>query len=237
MPDSPNSSFIPKRGPTPSRRGSPSKRLYLFTFVSYMLLFASLVAAGGMYLYNVYLDRQFANEVKLLSEEMQSFSVANMQKVLEFDSRLKQASSRFDNSVSVAAIFRAIESVTIDTVMLKSLDLTRSADEKYLLSASVQTDSFDSTIFQRDTYQQNQSISAVEILNVQASVDSSSEESSAQSVFSFSAEIEVPVSAVLYQAGADQIFPPTTVSTPEAGLQEVVPEPDTEEPIINDEII
>jgi hypothetical protein len=236
MPDSPNSSFIPKRGPAPSRRGTPTKRLYLFSFISYVVLFASLVAAGGMYIYTIYLERQLDQEIIALNAEISSFSIANMQKFLEFDNRLTQASARLNSSVSVVSIFQALEAATIDTVMIQNLQLERKGDEKYLLTAAVQTDSFDSTIFQRSKYQQDQTISAIEIEGVQASVGQSSEKegSASRSLLSFTASLEVPISSIPSQPRASSVAPLTITPPPAVVVEEVAGgESSTTKPTVN----
>lgn len=209
MPDPLNSSFIPKRGPTThQKQKSASRQVYVFTLFSYIIIFATLLSAGGMFLYQKYLHTQLDEEIAALDIEIASFSKADMQKVLDFNNRLQQASGRLRSSVSIVSIFKALEAATIDTVMLENLNMQREGDDKYLLSAQVQTDSFDSTIFQRGVMQRNQTISAVTISSLQAASQRSSEvgevsgSAEGKPLVSFTAELEVPVSAVPYEPTA-----------------------------------
>jgi len=69
---------------------------------------------------------------------------------------------------------KILEEATIDTVKIDSFSLTRQADDKFLLSTSMQTDSFDSTIFQRsvyklDKYEVNKAVSSIDIGEVSRS--------------------------------------------------------------------
>lgn len=198
MPDPSNNSFIPKRGPVArSKSNAPSRRVYVFTLISYVLLFATLLATAGMYLYLRQLDKQLDKEIIAFNNEINSFSEEKMQEVLVFDDRLQQAGTRLNHSISVTAIFKAIEAATIDTVLVESLSLERVADEKYVLTAAIKTDNFDSTIFQRGEYLRAQTIEQVVIEDVLASAVAEGEVSEGP-VVTFSAVLDIPVSAVPY---------------------------------------
>lgn len=207
MSDPSGNSFIPKRGPAShSKHGASGKRVYIITIACYTILFATILASGGMFLYTSYLQKQFNTEVANLDNEIKSFSVANLQKVLEYDSRLKQAKGRFDNSVSMVALFRALESATIDTVVLENLEIKREKDDKYNLVTTIGTDSFDSTIFQRGVYQRDKNIANVTITDVKTNLgiekgdDTENKEANtavnSASLVSFTATIDVPVTSI-----------------------------------------
>ncbi|MCA9358713.1 hypothetical protein KC926_00720 [Candidatus Kaiserbacteria bacterium] len=206
MADLSNNSFIPKRGPAKRRQGPASRQVYAFTLVSYILMFATLLAVGGVYIYGKLIEKQLNEEISLLNNEINSFSEADMQRVTDFDSRLLQAKNRLDNSVSIVSIFEALEKATIDTVQLKDFNLTREGDEKFVLQTSVVTDSFDSTMFQRGVFQRlGTVISSVDI----SSVQTSESDESGRSLVTFSADLEVPLTAVPYtvQSNVNQTAP------------------------------
>lgn len=222
MADLSNSSFIPKRGPANKRkRAGGSKHVYVFTLVSYILMFSTLLATGGVYLYSNYVDQQLENEVSALNTEISSFSKADMQKVMDFDLRLSQAYTRLNNSVSLVSVFESLEAATIDSVQIISLNLDRENDEKFILSAVIETDSFDSTIFQRGVYGRNQTIDSVLISGIETSnveklgVDKNEDQGeSTESVVSFTAELEVPLSAVPYVPTKAAETQPITIIEP-----------------------
>lgn len=205
MADLSNSSFIPKRGPTKNRSGSKTKRVYIFTVISYILLFASLLASGAVFFYTGYLERQLEREVATFNEQTSNFSVADYERVQEFDRRLTQATSRLENSISLTSLFAALEAATIDTIKIASLELLREGDEKLVLDASIETDSFDSTIFQRSVYKLSETIVTTEISDVQATGLGDSEASGGEAEgdvepkVTFTAVLEAPLSAVPYQ--------------------------------------
>ena len=244
MADLSSNSFIPKRGPVKHSRGTASRKVYVFTLISYVLMFATLLATGSVYLYAKYVDKQLESEVSALNTEINSFSEADMQKVLDFDRRLTQAYDRLNNSVSIVSVFEALESATIDTVKVKTLDIVRENDEKFILSATVETDSFDSTIFQRGVYQRNQTIESVMVSGVQAAVeDSGSEDSGSEedvdlytSPISFSVQLEVPLSAVPYVDSSDQVQP-ITITQPTIDQVDLTEEVDSNIKTDNEENI
>ncbi|MBP6881527.1 MAG: hypothetical protein KBC35_02795 [Candidatus Pacebacteria bacterium] len=220
MPDPSNNSFIPKRGPAPrGKHGPASRRVYLFTIVSYIVLFATLLATGGVFFYTSYITQERNLKVSELDKAINSFSEEGMREVLKFDARLQQASDRLNSSVSVLSIFKALEESTIDTVAIQNLEMKRQEDDEYLLTASIITDSFDSTIFQRDTYQGNQTISNVLISDVSADIatDEDSESTETEPVVTFTATLNVPVGKILYDPAthsSSDFSETTTIVTP-----------------------
>lgn len=223
MPDLSNNSFIPKRGPVRRSRRAVSRQAYMFTLISYVLLFATLLSAGGVFLYNKYLDQQLDEEIVTLNTAINSFSEADMQRVLEFDRRLQQADGRLDKSVSMVSVFEALEAATIDTVKIKSLSLEREEDAKLVLSATIETDTFDSTIFQRGVFRRNQVVDTVTFKEVQNSLVETGASEGGQSTGSlvplvtFEAELEVPLSSVPYTVRRAQT--PSNVTTAPAASE------------------
>ena len=217
MADLSNSSFIPKRGPGKKRGGNKNRRIYIFTVFSYILLFATLLASGAVFFYTGYLERQLEQEVATFNEQTRNFSVADYERVQAFDRRLTQATSRVDKSASLPTIFSALEAATIDTIQIVSLNLEREDDERVLLNATIETDSFDSTIFQRSVYTLNDTIATTTISDVQSaglaeSTDTDGEEIESEAPgVTFTAEIETPLSAIPYRG--DQVVEETSLPT------------------------
>lgn len=207
MPDPSNNSFIPKRGPAKRQRLPASRQVYAFTIVSYVLMFATLLATGSVYLFGKYVDKKLQDEISLLNVEINSFSETDMKRVTDFDSRLIQASNRLENTVSIVSVFDALERATIDTVQLDSLSLVREDDEKFVLDSSIVTDSFDSAIFQRGVFQRNSVIEGVVINNVKT-VDTKTD---GKSLVTFNASIEVPLASVPYKVNHDISSEPMTI--------------------------
>ena len=200
-----NSSFIPKRGTTKRKRNVRNGNVYILTIIAYVVLFATLLASGAIYLYQQYVNSQLQNEITQMNSAVSGFKEADMQKVQEFDVRLRQANQRLDNAASVSVILEALELSVIDTVRLSSLGIERDLDNSFLVKAEVETDNFDSTIFQRGVFARGSVVEVVEIndisLNEVTSVDTGGE---LQQSVSFSTRLSVPLNAVLYQPSVVQ---------------------------------
>lgn len=209
MQGSSDNSFIPKRGAAKRKQIGGSRQIYIFTYISYILMFATLLSSGGVYLYAQYINGQLDSEIETLNAEIGSFSQADMERVTQFDLRLTQAKDRLENSVSVASIFEALQSATIDTVQIESLTMEREGDEQFVIDALVQTNSFDSTIFQRGVFMRNETIQSVDISDVQnvlATEDVEGLGVATKPVVSFKALLEIPLDDVLAQPQRYQII-------------------------------
>ena len=120
-----------------------------------------------------------------------------MEQVKAFNVRLIQAEERIKNGVSAVSIFESLEASTAQAVSLQSFALKRVEDETFLLTAEVNTDTFDSALFQRGLYERNSIIENVSFEDLSLGT-TDSEEDAPRSGVSFRAELEVPLTAVPY---------------------------------------
>ena len=210
MPNTPASSFIPQQGPAKRSRQLVSRQVHVFTVVSYVLFFGALAASAGVFLYSRHIDNQLRQEVVALDSAIANFSNEKMDQVTAFNLRINQAQSRIVNSVSAVSIFESLEDSTAQAVVVDSLTLKRVDDEKFLLTAEINTNTFDSALFQRGLYERNSVIESVMFEDVGLNKDDS-EDGAPISGVSFKAELQVPLSAVPY--AADSTFIPVTEQT------------------------
>lgn len=214
-----NSSFIPKRGTQKRKRRVRNGNIYVLTIVSYVVLFSTLAASAGVFIYSQIIQEQLLVEIQLMNEATSSFEEADMLKVQEFDTRLRQAHQRLNNSVSILSILSAIESATIDTVRFDDLQISREFDNELIVQATVQTDTFDSSIFQRGIYTDNPVVEAIEIDDIVIRETTSNTGAVGQSL-SFVANIAVPLSAVPYKATSDFIQVEPQIQEVESPVEE-----------------
>ena len=246
MAESSNSSFIPKRGSGKIKRRRISGQVYFFTTFSYVLMFATVLSAGGVFAYTNHLEGQLEAEIEALNSEISTFDDSNMQSLIDFDARLSQAADRLNNNVSMDYFFSALEVATVDTAQIETMKILREGDEHLQVTAQVLTNSFDSTIFQKDIYKEMDIVSKNNILDVNTSNlaaartgEGSSEDFSR---ISFNVELSVPLSAIPYRPPAttaptqnsnpESQFPATIeeeVSSEEVGINEVAEQVDSQE--------
>lgn len=213
MPDLRNSSFIPKQGPAKRRKSTSTRQVYFFTLISYAVLLASFIAAGGVFFYDRYVNAQLDQQVAVLNGEIGIFNEADMQRVLEFDRRLNQAQNRLSNSTSIVSVFEALEDSVTNDIQIDTLSIERKGDETYKLSATIVTDSFDATIFQRGIFQSSNIISSVDIADVNTADLSDGEEFIPR--VNFTADLEIPLNDVPFVPGSSGFSnPPPVIPTP-----------------------
>lgn len=220
MPNTPEKSFIPRQGTATKRRQGASRRVYLFTVICYLIIISTLLATAGVFLYGRLIDSQLKDEISKLDEAISVFSQDEMDKVRDFDIRLRQAHFRIHNSVSASSIFTALETATIRSVQISELVLERRADTDFSLIATIITDGFDSSIFQRGIFERNQVINSVTIENLTLGQEAGNDSDSFArgSRVSFTAKLEVPLAKVPYVPSSSNIF-----EVPEPELVSVSP--------------
>lgn len=210
MQDPHSSSFIPKNNPTKRKHGGANTRkIYIFTLISYVILFATLISTAGVYFYEKHVNNQLAVEITNLGREVSSFNLVDMQRVVEFDRRLKQAQKRLENMASPVAIFDTLEKVVVKDAQINTLNISREEDNFFDIKADMLTDSFDSTITQRKEYFKNEVIDSVNIANIVTegldySIDGLvNENNQLKPEVKFNVDLKVPVSSVLYTPDVD----------------------------------
>lgn len=217
MADLSNNSFIPKRGPAKQRRATVSRQVYIFTLVTYILMFATLLAAGGLYVYNEYfLQKQLESEIAKLDSAINQFNEQEMQRVLSFDRRVHQVTERIEHSASLVKLFDALEATAVDTARISNMEILREGDASVVMTAAIQTDSFDSTISQRNTYGRSDVTKTALVDSVQIGTQQIDPllGGAPQTVVTFKAEIDVPINEIPFE-GVPTTQAPLTV-TPSA---------------------
>ena len=159
-------SFIPKQNPAKSARRTASRQVYLFTVVSYVGFFATLVAVVALFIYSRLIAQNVAEVVSSYDTEIESFNQNTMFQVIELDERLKRTAELLDANISLRAALAVIDAVTIDTVQFTQLALERGEDNQVTLDAVVSTDSFDSVLFQQEIYEKAQRLDGAAIKGV-----------------------------------------------------------------------
>jgi hypothetical protein len=173
------------------------------------MIFASLLAAGGVFIYELYLTRVETSEVAALNQEIAAFDEAKLESLTAFDNRLAKARGRLDATADVSKFFSTLESLTVTSVTFEELLLTRVGDEKFVATVRMETDSFDSTLFQRGVLAGGGFIEQVYFDDVTVvTPDLEGESVDVADPFSIprqvqvAAEIHVPLAGLLYAAAS-----------------------------------
>lgn len=203
MPESTNTSFIPKRNPIKNSH-SKAPRIFIGTLIIQIIFFAVLIAALGVFAYERKLSNDFEKEVLALSAVISSFSEEDMQKIIDLDTRLVQAKDRLTHTASIVSLFDAIEDSTVESIQIKSLEIKRLDDTKITIESEMIADSFDSVLFQRGVLKRDGKLSVTNIsdLALQNSPEEKEKSSEVQTstpedvTVSFKAELSIDTNSI-----------------------------------------
>ena len=207
-----NTSFIPKQSPSKQKRRAPKRKLMAITIVAYVLLLSSLLAAAGVYGYAEYTNNLLEQEVLLLDQEVNTFSVKDFARVQEFETILEKATGRIENTPSIVAILDKIDGATAEPIQIERLEMERVADENIAVELAFKTETLDAALFQRKllAFMDEEFVNpAVEEINLGQSVSEDGEINTAGLEVSFAMTFTVPLQSVA--------FDPAEVRRPDAG--------------------
>lgn len=192
----------------------------MFTIVSYVVLFATLIAVGALFLYSRLTTTELATVIQEYNDKTAQFDVQAMDSVIETNERLRQTRELLQKTISVPITLAILEAATIDTVQFESLSMLREDDNSIQLEAEITTDSFDSVLFQRTVYEKAEAIAGITVSGVTIDLNAGGDEEGAPR------ETRVQFSA-LFSLPADRLSVRATSSTTSAqiptDLQSVVP--------------
>lgn len=163
MPESTNTSFIPKRNPNRNSRINAPQRVFIGVLIARIFFFAVLLATLSVFLYERMLKNELDSEVVALNNAIASFSEVEMQRILDVDTRLFQVNNRLAHTVSIFSLFDSLEKATLGSIQIQNLEFKRENDTTLTMKAEMKTDSFDSVLFQRGVLERNDKLVINEI--------------------------------------------------------------------------
>ena len=158
-------SFIPKQPKARSSRGGGIRKIYVFSYVSYVLFFGTLLAVIGLFLFQVQLERSLANLKSDLAIERDSFSQSDIERVREFEQRIVVATELLNEHVAPSQIFAALEQNTVRPVELSEFSFERNG-QLFDMNVSGVARSFNDLLFQREVLGNVGLLSGAEIVDI-----------------------------------------------------------------------
>lgn len=216
MPESPSSSFIPKRGvgkkPTVVRKSN----FVLLSIVSYALFVSAPLASAAVFIYERHTQNQFNKAVINLDQAIESFSEEDLKRVTQFNEQLLLTKTLLAAHVSIDNLLKKIETATAQTVVFKSLDVTRIDKSTLSVTGLLATDKFDGALFQRSAYDaaeiiKNPLFSDIKLVMPAQDVDTVT--SANKKTVEFKVGFNVAASDVLYTPAAQAFNDAPAVST------------------------
>lgn len=145
-------SFIPKQ---PIRGGGTTKKvrkIYVLAYISFVMFFATLIAAGATFLYKISLENQLANAQVELTAQKDAFSQSDIARIQDLNNRMQSAKKVLDSHSSLTQLFASLEKSTIEQMQFKSFAYTREGSALTMV-LQANTEDFNAVLFQRETLQ------------------------------------------------------------------------------------
>src|SRR3989344_9221778 len=103
-------SFIPKK-PMVEERATPTRSIGIFTIISLFLLFAVILATGGLYIYKTSLTKNIASMENTLNLAKNRFEPSKISELKVLDKRLRASTEILSRHVAITPIFEALSAV------------------------------------------------------------------------------------------------------------------------------
>jgi hypothetical protein len=212
MANTQGTSFIPQR---PIRGAQPRgvRKIYVLTYVSYILFFAAVIAAGATFFYNFTLQRQLSGLQSQLASERDQFKESDMVAIRELQQRIDTAQERLNKHISVLSIFDALEQSAVQPLHFTGFTYDRPTDAAPVATIAASADFFDHVVFQREVLKSNP-VLADALFKTVALGSEVNDAGVYSQVISFVMEKTIDASLVGYQPRA------ATYTAPAAAVQE-----------------
>lgn len=155
MPGSSNASFIPKRNTVNRERQGARRQVYVGTIIVRIAFIAVLLSVAAIFFYKGSLQKDLNAEVVGLSDALNAFNEADLQRVQLVDTKIKEVGNLMAYTVSTKTILEAVEASTLGSAKITNFDLERTDRETINVSAQFEAPSFDAVLFQKGVYTKN----------------------------------------------------------------------------------
>lgn len=160
MPDQfQQTSFIPKKtydvGPAPQTKASSLTGILSFAGVTLFVL--SIVAAGGVFLYERYLETSLVRKQESLERAKSAFEPELIRELSRLDDKFVIGRQLLNAHIAPSAIFKLIEDITLQSV--RFLDFSYAVTEVGVrITMNGEARSFSSVALQSDEFAKNRSL-------------------------------------------------------------------------------
>jgi len=173
------SSFIPKnsnRVSTVRTRGT--HRIYILSYVSYIVFFGTLFAVAGVFLYASSVNRSVVSVKDQLAAERSRFSTDEIESIKLLDMRLKGAEKLVNESAAPSKIFEDLEAVVADNVRFSALEYKYLPSGQFELALTGRAEELNEVIWQQELFKNADVLNDAVVSEYDYSVQGETSESS-----------------------------------------------------------
>ncbi len=165
-------SFIPKKAVIPAGSHSGGSWLGILLFLIASLIFtASLVGAGGAFLYQKHLQTSIVDKSDMLKQTEQAFDPSTIQDLLRLDSRINTAQTLLGKHTTVFGAFNFLAQETIQAVQFTSFGYELQEGGNAVVSLAGVADGFATVALQSDRFGNNKLLKDVAFSGVTLNSD------------------------------------------------------------------
>lgn len=143
-------SFIPKKPLDAGlrRRGG----IGLMMLIAILIFVASVIAAGGAWSYQQYLQSSLASKAASLKAQEAAYDPSAIEDLVRLDSRINNAQTLLNNHVAVSALLAFLSTQTLVNVAWSNFNVTLQPDGSAKLTLAGSADSFSTVALQSDQF-------------------------------------------------------------------------------------
>jgi len=224
--ESSGSSFIPQR-PTRGKVAAKSfRKIYVLSYVSYLVFFTTMLAVGGVFVYQLMLKSELDGLKEQLVSQKNLFSQTDLDRVRNLDYRIDAASQLVSNHASLLTVFRALDNTIADPIQLLNFSYDRKENHNSpRVTLAAMASEFDEVIFQEQILASNPMTRGFKVANVNLStvpVDQERLELGVRQVvnINLTAELSVPDINFTGFTAVSSALPSAPVTTSESIMDE-----------------
>lgn len=160
-------SFIPKRSTGKVSSVRSGRRIYIFSYIAYVLFFGTLLSVVGIFFLHNQAETQLQEYITLVDGERKKFQEqSEIHDIKSLDTQLSTAEQILSWHAAPSIVFEALEEVIVASIQLENFEYMRETGGPIQLSFGGRTDSFDVLMFQREIMSQHNLLSAADIVEV-----------------------------------------------------------------------
>ena len=152
MADSTNASFIPKNSKRPVKQIRTTRRIYLLSYLSYVLFFGSLLATGGIFFYSIQVNNDLNASREALIAQRDRFSSEQITAVRALEKKLLLAEQLLNSLTAPSLIFSDIESALAENMYLTNFNYEYNPNQTSKITLQGKAKEFNQLLYQRDVF-------------------------------------------------------------------------------------
>ena len=155
MAETNNGSFIPKSSNRVKRKVRTTRRIYIFSYISYVLFFGALLAVVGVMFYSSQVSKALEEAKVNLNDQRNLFSDADIDRIKALDQRLATAEELLDSLSAPTEIFSDIEETVAESVVLTGFNYEYQPNQRFVVAVTGHSSDFNQVLYQRDVFNQS----------------------------------------------------------------------------------